>query len=133
MATFVIDMRATIILIFLCSFFFCKGEIFTVNRAQSCGTCNSSTQTFFLETQGFTGHPNQYNKISEETDTSEDTVNSEDTSNKLAPLNLESTHKWYVTNSNFFCLKEKLKDIKNFQSFFGYSQPIYIIIRVLRI
>jgi hypothetical protein len=126
-------MRATIFLTFLCSFFFCKGENFTVNRAHSCSTQTSLTQTFFLQNQGLTGNDNQYNKISEESDTAEDHVNSDDTSNKFAPLNLESTHKWYVTNSNFFYVKEKSKDIKNFQSFFGFSQPIYIIIRVLRI
>jgi hypothetical protein len=65
--------------------FFCKGENFTVNRAQSCSTQNSLTQTFFLQNQGLTGTDNQYNKISEESDTAEDHVNSDDTTNKFAP------------------------------------------------
>jgi hypothetical protein len=119
-------------LLFLCSFFFCKGENFTVNRAQSCSTQNSLTQTFFLQNQGLTGTDNQYNKISEESDTAEDHVNSDDTTNKFAPLNLESTHKWYVT-TQFLLFKEKSISIKKLSVFFGYSQPIYIIIRVLRI
>jgi hypothetical protein len=92
-------MRATIFS-FL-SFFFCKGENFTVNRAQSCSTQNSLTQTFFTKSR-LNGYDNQYNKISEESDTAEDHVNSDDTTNKFAPLNLESTHKWYVTNSISF-------------------------------
>jgi hypothetical protein len=56
------------------SILFCKGENFTVNRAQS----SSLTQTFFLQNQGLTGTDNQYNKISEESDTAEDHVNSDD-------------------------------------------------------
>jgi hypothetical protein len=87
------------------------------------------TQTFFLQNQGLTGTDNQYNKISEESDTAEDHVNSDDTTNKFAPLNLESTHKWYVTNS----ISYLRKSISIKLSVFGYSQPIYIIIRVLRI
>jgi hypothetical protein len=56
------------------------------------------TQTFFFTKSRLNGTDNQYNKISEESDTAEDHVNSDDTTNKFAPLNLESTHKWYVTN-----------------------------------
>jgi hypothetical protein len=62
-----------------------------------------------------------YNKISEESDTAEDHVNSDDTTNKFAPLNLESTHKWYVTNSNSFYLKEKSISIKTFSLFWLFS------------
>jgi hypothetical protein len=83
---------------------------------------NSLTQTFFLQNQGLTGTDNQYNKISEESDTA-DHVNSDDTTNKFAPLNLESTHKWYVTNSNFFYLK-KINIHKTF-SLFLFSTNLY--------
>ena len=126
-------MRATIFFIFLCSFFFCKGENLTVNRTHSCSTQNSLTQNHFIENQGLSDNSDQYNKIIEDTDSGEDSLNSDNTSNKFTPLNFEATHKWYITNSNFFYLKDYLKGIKNFPSFFGYSQPIYIIIRVLRI
>jgi hypothetical protein len=128
-------MRATIFFIFLCSFFFCKGENLTVNRTHPCSTQNSSTQKHFLENQGLGDSLDQYNKIIEvtDTDTGEDSLNSDNTSDKFVPLNFETNHKWYITNSNFFYLKNDLKVIKNFPSFFGYSQPIYIIIRVLRI
>jgi hypothetical protein len=61
-----------------------------------------------------------YNKISEESDTAEDHVNSDDTTNKFAPLNLESTHKWYVTNS-ISLFKRKINIHKNFQSFWLFS------------
>jgi hypothetical protein len=61
-------MRATIFYYSFAHSFFCKGENFTVNRAQSCSTQNSLTQTFFLQNQGLTGTDNQYNKISEESD-----------------------------------------------------------------
>jgi hypothetical protein len=103
-------MRATI---FYYSFAhsFCKGENFTVNRAQSCSTQNSLTQTFFLQNQGLTGN-DQYNKISEESDTAEDHVNSDDTTNKFAPLNLESTQ-MVCYKLHFFYLK-KIKIHKNF-------------------
>jgi hypothetical protein len=73
------------------------------------------TQTFFLQNQGLTAD-NQYNKISEESDTAEDHVNSDDTTNKFAPLNLESTHKWYVTNSTF--IKRKINIHKKISVFF---------------
>jgi hypothetical protein len=76
------------------------------------------TQTFFLQNQGLTVTDNQYNKISEESDTAEDHVNSDDT-NKFAPLNLESTHKWYVTNQ-FLLFKEN--HIKKKSLFFGFSK-----------
>jgi hypothetical protein len=68
----------------------------------------------FFTKSYLTGTDNQYNKISEESDTAEDHVNS-DTTNKFAPLNLESTHKWYVTNSILF--KRKSISIKKLSSF----------------
>jgi hypothetical protein len=100
-----------------------QGENFTVNRAQSCSTQNSLTQTFFLQNQGLTGTDNQYNKISEESDTAEDHVNSDDTTNKFAPLNLESTHKWCY--KQFLLFKEKSISIKLSVFFWLFSTNLH--------
>jgi hypothetical protein len=126
-------MRATIFLLFLCSFFICKGESSTLSRTQSCGAKLSLTQNYFIQNQGLTDNSDQFNKIIEDTDTGEDNLNSDNDCTKFIPLHFEATQKWYSTKSNSFILKDDLKGTKNFQPFFGYSQPIYIIIRVLRI
>jgi hypothetical protein len=126
-------MRATIFFIFLCSFFFCKGENSTLNRTQACSATLSFAQNHFIENQGLSDNSDQFNKIIEDTDTCEDNLNSDSDSVTFIPLNFEATQKWYSRQSNFFVLKDNLKGTKNFQPFFGYSQPIYIIIRVLRI
>jgi hypothetical protein len=63
-------------------------------------------------TSGLTGTDNQYNKISEESDTAEDHVFNSDDTNKFA-LNLESTFLMNIfTNSISFYLKEKSISIK---------------------
>jgi hypothetical protein len=63
----------------------------------------------------------------------EESDDTDHTQDKFFPLKNTLSTKWYLTLSRFFILKEDVKGVKNVQTYFGYSQPIYIIQRVLRI
>lgn len=56
-----------------------------------------------------------------------------DTTNKFLELKYKSVANYLFTSNKFLIPKNEFKGIKNFQSFFGYSQPIYFSNRVLRI
>jgi hypothetical protein len=90
-------MRATIFYYSFAHSFFAKVKILLLIVHNLVVRKLFDSNIFFTKSR-LNGNDNQYNKISEESDTAEDHVNSDDTTNKFAPLNLESTHKWYVTN-----------------------------------
>jgi hypothetical protein len=126
-------MRVTIFLLVLCSFFFCKGEIFTANRDQNLGTHIALTKNCVLHYDNESDSLDQFNKIIEDSDIFEDGLNCGGSNTKTLNEIVKTQSKWHQTKVAVIINKNYLSNFKDFQYYFGYSQPIYILIQILRI
>ena len=128
-------MRVVIFFIFLSTVFLYGGEHTSVKRADSSCIQYSLAQNAAISQQKFIDNSSLHNQVIEASDLDlvEEIDDTDHTQDKFFPLKNTPTTKWYLTLSRFLILKEDFKGVKNVQTYFGYSQPIYIIQRVLRI
>lgn len=137
MLTFVIEMRATIIFIFLCPFFFFNGTHAVSNKAHFKSECQCTSHNQNLEQSLSLNHLTDSNQIIEESDldsTEENNSNSNlNKSNKIVLQNNGLVSQWEIEFLGEVVLKNSFKGFKNFKPYAAYSQPLYILQRVLRI
>jgi hypothetical protein len=128
-------MRVVIFFIFLSTVFLYGGEHTSVKRADSSCIQYSLSQNAAISQQKFIDNSSLHNQVIEASDLDlvEESDDTDHTQDKFFLLKNTPTTKWYLTLSRFLILKEDFKGVKNVQTYFGYSQPIYIIQRVLRI
>jgi len=135
LTTFGPEMRVIIFFIFFSTVFLYGGEHAAVKRTDSCCTEYSFSKNVATSQQQFIDNSRSSSQIIEasDLDLGEESFGTDHSQNRFVPLKNTTTKKWYLTLSHFVILKEDFLAIKNFRSYFGYSQPIYIIQRVLRI
>jgi hypothetical protein len=128
-------MRVAIFFIFLSTVFLYGGEHTALKSADSCGVQYSLSQKTAISQQEFIDNAGLHNQVIEafDLDLGEESYDTDHTQNQFFPLKSTTTTKWYLTLPRFFISKEDFKGVKNLHTYFGYSQPIYIIQRVLRI
>ncbi len=128
-------MRATIFFIFLCSLFLFNRTHVVINRAQSYCVCDSSSHNQNIDQPCSLGNLVDSNRIIEDSDfdSTEENNNKLDKSNKICTLNNSLVNQWELEFLGLVVLKSNFKGVKNFQPYFTYSQPLYILQRVLRI
>lgn len=137
MLTFVIEMRATIIFIFLCSLFFLNGTHAVSNKAHFKSECQCSSHNQNLEQALSLNHLTDSNRIIEESDldsTEESNSNLNlEKPNKIVLLSHALVNQWEKDFLGLVIFKNNFQGIKDFKPCLNYSQPLYILQRVLRI
>ena len=129
-------MRATVFFIFLCSLFLFTGtHAATNNPAHSHCVCESSSHNQNIEQPFSLGNSVDSNRIIEDSDldTTEENTTDTDKSNKICTLSNSLVNQWELEFLGLIVQKNNFKGFKNFKSYFTYSQPLYILQRVLRI
>ncbi len=128
-------MRVIIFFIFFSTAFLYGGEHATAKRSDSCRAQYSFSKNGAISQQEFIDNSCSNSQIIEasDLDLGEESFDTDHSQNRFTPLKNTITIKWYLALSHFVILKEVFIATKNFQTYFGYSQPIYIIQRVLRI
>lgn len=128
-------MRATTIILFLSSFF-CFGSGQVVHKsADFSSSFKMLTHRLNVEQHDFVGHSNWHASISVDNELVllEESCNTDDAPHTFFSLKVAYFKKSYPSFPATIIIKDNCKGFKNFQSFYGYSQPIYISQRVLRI
>ncbi len=130
-------MRATVFFIFLCSLFLFNGTHAVINKAHLDSVCHCSSTNQNIEQPYSIGNSTDLNRFIEESDldsTEENNIKSNlDKSNKIASLSGNLVNQWEIEFLGLVILKNDFKGFKNFKPYFTYSQPLYILLRVLRI
>lgn len=128
-------MRATIIIVFLSSLF-CFGS------GQSLHKSMDSYRTYKALTLDLNGRhtecvdsSNWHSTISVDNELVllEESCSTDDSPNTFFALKSIVAKKSYPSLKATVIVKDNCKGVKNFHSFYGYSQPIYIYLGVLRI
>lgn len=130
-------MKATVIFIFLCSLFFLNGTHAVSNKAHFKSECQCSSHNQNLEQGLSLNNLRDSNRIIEESDldsTEENNNNSNfNKTNKIGALSNGLVNQWEMEFLGEVVLKNSFKGFKNFKPYTTYSQPLYILQRVLRI
>lgn len=128
-------MRATVFFIFLCSLFLFNGTHAATNPAHSHCVCESSSHNQNIEQPFSLGNSVDSNRIIEDTDfdSTEENTNDINKSNKICTLTNDLVNQWQLEFLGLIVLKNNFKGFKNFTPLHAYSQPLYILQRVLRI
>lgn len=128
-------MRATVFFIFLCSLFLFNGTHSVINHTQSYCVCASSSHNQHIEQPCSLSNSVDSNRIIEDSDfdSTEENTNDIDKSNKICSLTNDLVNQWQLEFLGLVVLKNNFKGFKNFTPLHAYSQPLYILQRVLRI
>jgi hypothetical protein len=128
-------MRASIIILFISSFF-CFGSGQLVQKSTDSCRCYKASIDGLNERQNdVVGRSNWYASISvyNEFVLLEESCSTDDATNTFFGLKSADIKKSYPSFPTTVIIKDNCKGFRNFQSFYGYSQPIYISLGVLRI
>jgi len=128
--TFATEMRTTIFFIFLCSLFLVNRTHAVINKARFYSVSHSSSHNQSLDRSYVLGSSIDSNRIIEDTD--EDNTHI-DKSNKICSLTNDLVNQWQLEFLGLTFSKNDFKGNKYFKPLDAYSQPIYILQRVLRI
>ncbi|RVT76520.1 hypothetical protein EOD40_08425 [Flavobacterium sufflavum] len=123
-------MRVTVFFIFLCSLFFSNRTHAVVNKAHFYSVCHSSSHNQNLDQSYSLDNSVDSNRIIE--DSNEDNTNF-DKSNKICSVSNDFANQWQLDFLGLTFFKNNFKGNKYFKPLHAYSQPIYILQRVLRI
>lgn len=131
-------MRAIVFFIFLCSLFLINGTHAASNPTHSQCVCESSSHNQNIEQSFSFSNSLDSNRIIEESDLDSTEENNNNNpnfnkSNKIASLSNGLVNQWEIEFLGEIVLKNNFKGFKNFESYTVYSQPLYILQRVLRI
>lgn len=129
-------MRATVFFVFLCSLFLFNRTHAVINKAHFYSVSDFSSHNQKIEPYSI-GNSADLNRFIEESDldsTEENNNNSNNNnSNKIGTLNNGLVNQWEMEFLGEVVLKNSFKGFKNFKPYTAYSQPLYILQRVLRI
>lgn len=128
-------MRATVFFIFLCSLFFFNATPDAINKAHVYSVYHSSSHNPNIERSTSLGNLANSNRIIEDSDFDAAEENNTNIAkpNKFCSLSNNLVNQWELEFLGLVVLKNNLKGFKNFKPYFTYSQPLYILQRVLRI
>lgn len=128
-------MRATIFILFLSSFF-CFGSGQAVQKRVAIYSSFLAQDASSYQNQNdLVGNANLHAMVSSQTELFlvEESCNTDEAPQTFFALKSEFIKKNYALLVATIIVKDNAKGSRNFQSFYGYSQPIYISQRVLRI
>jgi len=123
-------MRTTIFFIFLCSLFLVNRTHVVINKARFYSVSNSSSHNQTLDRSYVLGSSIDSNTIIEDTDEDNSHI---DKPSKLCSLTNDLANQWQLDFLSLVFFKNDFKGNKYFKPLDTYSQPIYILQRVLRI
>lgn len=127
-------MRATVFFIFLCSLFLFNGTHSISNRTHTYSERHCSSHNHSIEQSSSFGNLVDSNRIIEDSDIdSVEENNNIYKPNKIVSLSNDLVKQWELEFLGLVVLKNNFKGFKNFKPYFTYSQPLYILQRVLRI
>lgn len=130
-------MRATVFFIFLCSLFLFNRTHAVINKAHFYSVSDSSSHNQKFDQPCSLSNSTDSNRIIEESDLDSNEENNSNSnfnkSNKIVALNNGLVNQWEIEFLGEVVLKNSFKGFKNFEPYTIYSQPLYILQRVLRI
>ncbi len=136
MTTFAADMRATVFFICLCPLFLFNRTHAVINKAHFYSVSNSSSHNQKFDQPCSVDNSNNSNTIIEESDLDSSEESNDlnlGTYNKICTLSHNLVNQWQIEFLGISSFNKNCIGFKHFESYFNYSQPLYILQRVLRI
>jgi hypothetical protein len=130
-------MRATVFFVFLCSLFLFNRTHAVINKAHFYSVSDSSSHNQKIDQPCSLSNSADWNRIIEESDLDSSEENNNNSnfnkSNKIVALSNGLVNQWEIEFLGEVVLQNSFKGFKNFKPYAAYSQPLYILQRVLRI
>jgi hypothetical protein len=128
-------MRASLLILFFTSFF-CFGSGYALHKkVESSSSFLAQNQVGNQKQNNEIGSANLHTMITAQAELFlvEESCNTDEAAHTFFPVKSDVLKKSYSLLVETIIVKDNSKGFNNFQSFYGYSQPIYISQKVLRI